>query len=163
MTATATLNASKPYKQNGVWHYPELPTSMRHATITDFNILTTELIFGINIMFQPVSGEAYQARIIRNTTDLKKYSPDIIAGKVYVDKLPYKQCGLYYYPHMPLGCRKAVFSDFLTVDHEIIPGVDFLVLGTGSQELEAHRSTDVEHIVKWIDWIAAGRVYVKAN
>jgi len=161
MTATATLNPSKPYKQNDVWHYPELPTRMRQATVTDFNIITPELVFGINIMFQPVAGEAYQARIIRNSTDLKKFGPDIIAGKVYIDKLPYKQDGLWYYTYLPIGCRKAIFSDFLTIDNQIKPGIDFLVLGTQSTDYEAHRTSDIQHFIQWLDWIQAGRVIVK--
>ena len=161
MTATATVKVKEePYKKNGIWNYPELKSGMRLAVPSDFAILTDELVFGINVLYLPAPNKHYQAHSV---ADAESWMPHIIAGKVYVDKLPYKQCGLYYYPHMPLGCRKAVFSDFLTVDHEIIPGVDFLVLGTGCPELEAHRSTDVEHIVKWIDWIAAGRVYVKAN
>lgn len=156
---TATL--TKPYKKDGIWHYPELPDGMRQATLIDFNIITPELVFGINILLQ--SADNYQARIIRNATDLKKFSPDIVAGKVFVDKLPYKEQGLWYYPSKPLGCRNAVFSDFLTSDHEIKTGIDFLVLGSFTTEYEAHRTGTIERFVDWLDWIPAGRVFIKPN
>jgi hypothetical protein len=159
MIATQT----KPYKKDGIWNYPELPAGMRKAVPADFDILTSELVFGINILNKPDVLSDYQARCIRDRTALKEWSEDIAAGKVFVDKLPYKENGLWYYPGYPLGCRKAILNDFFTVDLEIKPGIDFLVLGTGVQEYEAHRTSELERFAAWLDWIPAGRIFVKSN
>ena len=157
MIATAI---AKPYKKEGIWHYPELPAGMRTATISDFEIITPELRFGVNILFKPDLLD-YQANNIRNAENLEKWKSDITAGKVFVDKLPYKQRGLYYYPSYPIGCRPAAYSDFLTSDNSVIINVDFLVLSSISTEYEAHRTSTLEKLIPWLDWLAAGRVFVK--
>ena len=152
-----------PYKKEGIWNYPELPAGMRKATAADFAIITDGLVFGINILVKPDVMHDYQANCIRNSADLDIRKDDIESGNVYVDKLPYKENGLWYYRGFPLGCRRAVLNDFFTTDLEIKPGVDFLSLGTGIQEYEAHRTSELERFASWLEWIPAGRLFVKSN
>ncbi len=152
----------KPYKQDGIWNYPELPAGMRQAKPADFSILTDEVVFGINILFKPNGLKDYQAHCIRDKSNLLHWESDIARGYVYIDKLPYKQRGLWYYPKCPLGCRAALFSDFLT-NNEVKPGIDFLVLSSTDAEYEAHRTSTTERFVSWLDWIPAGRVFIKSK
>jgi len=153
----------KPYKQDNIWNYPELPEGMRQAQIKDFSILTDELVFGINILFKPNGLKDYQAHNILNAQKLTQWIPDIKAGTVYIGKLPYKQNGLWYYPSYPLCCRVAVFTDFLTVNNDIIPDIDFLILGSCSPEYEAHRTKTIESLIPRLDFIQVGRVFIKSK
>lgn len=75
-------------------------------------------------------------------------------------KSPYKSNGLFYYPELPANMRRATISDFFTAMNDIRPGIDFLVKGTENPEYEAHRTSDTDHFVKWMDWVPAGRVFV---
>ena len=153
----------KPYKKDGIWNYPELPAGMREATIANFEMLTGEVVFGINILYKPGIDMDYQAHNIQDKSALKNWEKYIAAGKVYIDKVPYKQNGLWYYPSYPLCSRVAVFTDFLTVNNEIIPGIDFIVLGTQSNEYEAHRTSTIDSFIPWLDWVPAGRVFIKSK
>ena len=80
----------KPYKKDGIWNYPELPAGMREATIANFEILTGEVVFGINILYKPGIDMDYQAHNIHNKSVLQNWKKYIDAGKVYIDKIPYK-------------------------------------------------------------------------
>jgi len=150
----------KPYKKDGIWNYPSLPEGMRVAKPADFNVLSDEVVFGINILYKPAGSTDYQARNIRDKANLAQWHSDIIAGNVYIEKLPYKQ-GLWYYPRYPLSCRTAQFSDFLTADNTIIAGVDFVVMSNVTTDYEAHRTSTIERFIPWLDWVQAGRVFVK--
>lgn len=152
----------KPYKAEGIWNYPELPAGMHQATLIDFSVLTDELIFGINILFKPDVLQDYQAWNIATASEMEKWKTEILAGKVYIEKIPYKESGLWYYPNFPLGCRKAVWSDFFTAGDEIIPGIAFLVLGTQSTDYEAHRTSTAERFATWLNWLPAGRIYINS-
>jgi len=152
-----------PYKKEGIWNYPELPDGMRAATLIDFSILSDELVFGINILFKPDVLHDYQAWNIGTVADMQKWEQEILAGKVFFAKMPYKQFGLWYYPNTPLGCRAALLSDFFTADNEIKPGIDFLVLGSLKNEYEAHRTSTAERFACWLDWLPVGRVFVKSK
>lgn len=151
----------KPYLKDGFWNYPGLPAGFREAVPSDFSILSDELVFGINCLFKRDIHSDYEARCIRTVSELDKWKPDIIAGKVFIDKLPYKDRGLWVYPSLPLGCRKASFAHFLTAGNEIIPEIDFLVIGSGTTEYEAHRTGTIERFIPWLDWVQVGRVYIK--
>lgn len=151
-----------PYKADGIWNYPELPAGMIQANPVDFAILSDELVFGINILHKPDVLQDYQARNISTAAELENWNTEILAGKVFIDKMPYKQFGLWFYPRFPLGCRRAMLSDFFTADDEIIPGIDFLVLGSVNTEYEAHRTTTAERFASWFNWIPAGRVFIKS-
>lgn len=151
-----------PYKEAGIWNYPELPKGMRQATPADFAVSTDELIFGINILHKPDALTDYQACNIGTTAGLDGWKTEILAGRVYVEKIPYKQFGLWFYPGFPLGCRRAALSDFFTIDNEIKSGIDFLVLGSLSTDYEAHRTSTTERFACWFNWIPAGRVFIKS-
>ena len=158
-----TVVKQGPYKAEGIWNYPELPKGMRQAMPADFSVLTDELVFGINILFKPDVLHDYQAWNIGTKSDLEKWKAEIVAGKVYVEKIPYKQYGLWYYPWFPLGCRKAIYNDFFTAGDEIKPGIDFLVLGAITPEYEAHRTSTAEKFASWLSWIPAGRIFIKSK
>jgi len=151
-----------PYKADGIWNYPELPAGMHQASLLDFSVLCDELVFGINILHKPGAMNDYQARSITTHADLDTWTSEILAGNVYIDKMPYMQYGLWFYPRFPLGCRRAVYSDFLTPDHEVKTGIHFLVQGTVSPDYEAHCTSTIERLIPWLDWIPAGRVFVKS-
>ena len=137
MIATHT----EPYKSKGTWNYTELPEGMRKAMLDDFSILSDELVFGINILFKPDAIHDYQAFNIGNTQELNNWKTKILAGNVFVDKLPYKQFGLWYYPRLPLVCRRAMLSDFFTANVDIISGVDFVVLGSLKNDYEVDQAS----------------------
>jgi len=151
-----------PYKADGIWNYPELPAGMRQAALIDFKIVTDELVFGVNILHKPDAISDYQAQKINDTAALDAWTTEILAGNVFVDKMPYKQSGLWFYPRFPLGCRRTVFADFLTTDNELKPGIDFLVLSSSCTEYEAHRTSTMDRFLNWLDWIPAGRVFIKS-
>ena len=152
-----------PYKQDGIWNYPELPSGMRKAALIDFSILSDELIFGINILHKPDALHDYQAQNITGAPALDAWTAEILAGNVYVDKMPYKQFGLWFYPRFPLGCRRALLSDFFTTDLELKTGINFLVLGSVNTEYEAHCTSTADRFATWLEWIPAGRVFIKSN
>ncbi|MFZ4548415.1 MAG: hypothetical protein ACOYN4_13300 [Bacteroidales bacterium] len=76
---------------------------------------------------------------------------------------PYKQYGLWYYPILPEGMRLATLPDFFTPENTVKIGVDFLVKSDFDQEYEAHRILDESGLTRWIDYINAGKIYIKAN
>lgn len=154
-----TLIKNKPFKKGNTWHYPELPSGMRKANYQDFSILSEELVFGINILLK---AEDYEARNIQTRQELQNYSSEIAAGKVFIEKLPYKQFGLWMYPKIPVGCRAARQSDFITADNSLIENVDFLILSSLTNQYEAHRTTTMDRFIDYIDWIPYNRVFVKA-
>lgn len=73
---------------------------------------------------------------------------------------PYLYYGLLIYPYRPDHIRVATLEDFYYPNGHLKIGMDFLVISSMETFWEAHKVGE-ESILKWREFILAGRIYVK--
>jgi hypothetical protein len=73
---------------------------------------------------------------------------------------PYLYHGLLIYPYRPDHIRVAFLEDFYFTNGHLKIGMDFLVISCTETFWEAHKVGE-ESIIKWGEYIMAGRIYVK--
>jgi hypothetical protein len=74
----------QPYKQNGLWYYPALPSGMRLANEMDFIDSTGQVKAGIKFMVKSDTDPEYECHQIQVPEAFDRWRDYVHAGKIYV-------------------------------------------------------------------------------